>query len=105
MNPIDYAEYSQLHFRGLRGEETIVSSNTIQHIHNSYEGFSLGVWNVSRFGKAFSNFDGSAGTFFCRSVIIPDLDVGFIIMTHAGSAKERMAAVEWITRQISRTLI
>jgi len=100
LTPRDYAIYTRLHLRGLRGEDNYISSNGYQYIHFAHNGFSLGIANGIRGGKIFSEFEGSAGTFFCRSVIIPDSDFAFTIMTNAGSSKGTMKPVDWLTLQI-----
>ena len=100
MTPKDYAKYTQLHLQGLRGSNNYISSESYRHIHFSHEGFSLGVANATFGGLKYSGFDGSAGTFFCRSIIVPELDFAFTIMINAGSPKGSMEAVEWLSRKI-----
>ncbi|MEJ2407157.1 MAG: hypothetical protein P8171_23315, partial [Candidatus Thiodiazotropha sp.] len=51
-------------------------------------------------GRRYSGFDGSAGTFFCRSIIVPDSDFAFAIMTNAGSGTGSMETVDWLTMRI-----
>lgn len=96
MTPKDYAKYTQLHLRGLRGDDNYISSASYRLIHFGHEGFSLGVANGVFGGKRFSGFDGSAGTFFCRSIIVPEADFAFTIMTNAGAGLASMAAVDWL---------
>lgn len=96
----DYAKYTQLHLRGLRGEDNYISSAAYRHIHFGRKGFALGVANGVLGGKKFSGFDGSAGTFFCRSILVPEADFAFTIMTNAGSGSASMAAVDWLMMRI-----
>ncbi len=100
MTPRDYAKYTQLHLRGLTGNDNYISSKAYRHIHFGHTGFSLGVVNGVLGGKRYSGFDGSAGTFFCRSIIVPDSDFAFIIMTNAGSGTGSMEAVDWLAMRI-----
>lgn len=44
------------------------------------KGFSIGVANNSMEGYKCSGMDGSAGTFFCRAIIIPEADFAFTII-------------------------
>lgn len=83
MTPKDYAKYTQLHLQGLKGSNNYISSEAYRYIHFGYDGFSLGVGNGVLGGKKFSGFDGSAGTFFCRSIIVPGSDFAFTIMMNA----------------------
>ncbi len=100
MTPKDYATYTQLHLQGLRGKDVYLSSESYNYIHFSHKGFSIGVANGIFGGKRFSGFDGSAGTFFCRSIIVPESDLAFAIMTNAGSGSSSMKVVDWLTIQI-----
>jgi len=100
MTPKDYAKYTQLHLRGLKGNDNYIFSTAYRHIHFGHDGFSLGVANGTLGGKRFSGFDGSAGTFFCRSIIVPESDFAFTIMMNAGSGSGSMNAVDWLTMRI-----
>ncbi|WP_127559295.1 serine hydrolase domain-containing protein [Saccharospirillum alexandrii] len=100
LTPRGYAKYTQLHLKGLSGENNYISSEGYKYIHFAHKGFSLGVANGSLGGKGFSAFDGSAGTFFCRSIIVPESDIGITIMMNAGSGSGTMKAVDWLTMQI-----
>ena len=100
MTPKGYAMYTQLHLQGLRGGNNYISSESYRYIHFSHDGFSLGIANGVLGGKRFSGFDGSAGTFFCRSIIVPESDFAFTIMTNAASGSASMEAVDWLTMQI-----
>ena len=100
MTPKDYAKYTQLHLQGLRGSNNYISSEAYRYIHFNRDGFSLGVANGVLGGKRYSGFDGSAGTFFCRSIIVPESAFAFTIMTNAGSGTGSMEAVDWLTMRI-----
>lgn len=100
MTPKDYARYTQLHLQGLRGRDNYLSSGSYAYIHFSRSGFSLGVANGVLGGKRYSGFDGSAGTFFCRSIVVPASDFAFTIMTNAGSGSGATPAVDWLTKRI-----
>jgi D-alanyl-D-alanine carboxypeptidase len=102
MKPLGYAKYIQMHLKGLRGEGNFLSDSTFQHIHYGHKAFSMGVSNGKFGGIEYSGMDGSAGTFFCRSMLAADADFAFIIMTNAGSATGRMKAVEWMTYKIAK---
>ena len=100
MTPKDFAKYTQLHLRGLRGHDNYISSESYRTIHFRHKGFALGVGNGVFGGKRFSGCDGSTGTFFCRSIIVPESDFAFTIMTNAGTGLASMAAVDWLTLRI-----
>ena len=100
MTPKDYAKYTQLHLQGLTGSSNYISSESYRYIHFSHDGFSLGVANGVLGGKRYSGFDGSAGTFFCRVIIVPESDFAFNVMMNAGSGTASMDAVDWLTQRI-----
>ncbi len=103
LSPQDYAKYTQLHLKGLRGEDNYISSDGYRKIHFARDGFSLGVANGVLSGKQFSAFDGSAGTFYCRSIIVSESNLAFIIMMNAGSGSGTMTAVDWLTMKIVKS--
>ncbi len=100
MTTRDYAKYTQLHLHGLTGNDNYISSASYRYIHFGHRGFSLGVANAALAGRKYSGFDGSAGTFFCRSILVPEADFAFTIMTNAGCASASMKAVDWLTMRI-----
>jgi D-alanyl-D-alanine carboxypeptidase len=100
MKPLDYARYTQMHLQGLIGKSNYLLSETYNHLHWGYPGFSLGVANGELSGYKFSGFDGSGGTFFCRTIIVPESDFVFSIMMNAGSGTAEMEAVDWLTMKI-----
>jgi D-alanyl-D-alanine carboxypeptidase len=100
MSTLTFAEYIQNNLKGLRGEDNYITAKNYQYIHFGHEVFSLGAGNGKIEGASFSGLDGSAGTFFCRAILIPDLDFAFTIMMNAGSGEGEMKAVEWLTIKI-----
>lgn len=100
MKPNGFARYIQLSLQGLRDKDNFIRSDSYKYIHNAYEGFSLGVYNSKTFGRRFSGMDGSAGTFFCRAILVPENDFAFTIMTNAGSGAAKMKAIDFITMKI-----
>ncbi len=100
MTPRGFAAYIREHLRGLRGVDGHLTSASYGRIHFARRGFSLGVANGVLGGKRYSGLDGSAGTFFCRAVLVPEEDVALTVMTNAGSGSGSMRAVDWLTLAI-----
>lgn len=100
MNPVDFATYIQIHLRGLTGQAGYLSAETFRYIHYGTKGISIGVFNTEMGGVSISGMNGSAGTFFCQSLLIPDSDFAFTIMMNAGSGTAQMKAVDWLTVKI-----
>ena len=84
MKPLDYAKYVQMHLKGLQGHDGYLKSETLRYIHNGHKGFSLGVGNGKYHGRQVSQFDGSAGTFYCHSIIVPEADYAYVVLANAG---------------------
>jgi CubicO group peptidase (beta-lactamase class C family) len=93
MTSKDFARFVQLHLEGMTGQSAQLSSDTFVLMDTRYSGFSLGVWNGTRVGKAYICLDGTAGTYYARGVIVHESNIGFTIMTNCGSEK----AVEFMT--------
>jgi len=97
MTPRGFAAYVRQHLRGLCGIDRHLASASYRRIHFRRRGFSFGVANGVLGGKRYSGLDGSAGTFFCRAVLVPEADFALTVMTNAGSGSGSMKAVEWLT--------
>ncbi len=100
MTPLDFAEYIRQHLRGLTGEDGYLAPATYNKIHFGYKGFCLGVANGVLGGVTFSVTNGSAGTFFCQAILVPESDFAFAITMNAGSGSAQMEAVAWLTARI-----
>jgi D-alanyl-D-alanine carboxypeptidase len=95
-----FARYAQRHLQGLTGAAVRPGPEAFRRIHFGHDGFSLGVGNGRIGGHRFSGMDGSAGTFFCRAIYIPELDFAFAIQVNAGSGSGTMPAVDWLTAKL-----
>ena len=73
--------------QGLRGADNYLSSHTYKAIHYGHKNYSLGVANEVSWGERISTIDGSAGTFFCSTMIFPESNFGFVIAINFGSEK------------------
>lgn len=103
MTVTDYARYTQRHLRGLLGKDDYLTTESYKMLHFGHKGFSLGIGNSSYLGKTMSGFDGSAGTFYCRSLIIPDSDIALTIMTNATDGEAPLEkTAEWISSKIGK---
>ena len=100
MTPLNFARYIQMQLKGLNNGNKYLSKDMYRHIHFGYNGFSIGVGNNEMAGYKYSGMDGSAGTFFCRAIIVPESDFAFVIMTNAGSGKAEMEAIDWMALKI-----
>lgn len=89
----DYARFVQLHLRGLLGQDNYLRASTYQVLHFGHPAYAYG-WGVSKVaatGAPVSLHDGSAGTFFCHTIIYPAEQVAFVIITNAGGEAAEQA--------------
>ena len=102
LSPKNFTHYTHMHLKGLRGDDNYISSASYQYIHYCQKGYSLGVYN-GRYGRRkYSGFDGSAGTFFCRSIIVPESDIAISIMMNACPANMSTKAIDRLTLQVAK---
>ncbi len=104
----DYARYAQEVLRGLRGDGQLLSTSgyaamhevhAVERARDLYQGQtsrkrqSLGYgWALVPVGDGFlSVADGSAGTFYARLAILPELEVGFAGFTNAGDGEPALS--------------
>ncbi len=96
MKSTGFAKYVQMHLNGLLGTESSLSRDSYALIDQKYNGFSLGACNEVSFGKSYVYFDGSAGIYYARGIIMPESDFGLAIMINNGSSE----AVEYISLKL-----
>ena len=98
----DFAQYSLLHLNGLKGDGTILKPATIKHLHqppagelNRPEPYSFG-WGHTPLpnGQTMQWHNGGAGSFYAEARLVPEQDIGFVIMANAGVA-ERFIGPLW----------
>ena len=89
----DYARFVQLHLQGLLGQGNYLRPSTYQTVHFGQPAYAYG-WAVSQVaatGAPVSAHDGSAGTFYCHTIIYPSERVAFVVITNAGGAAAEQA--------------
>ncbi len=99
MKPLDFARYTQLHLKGLRGIDNFISADSFKFLDLSGRSRGLGVSHGKFYGKQIAGFDGSMGIFYCRGLVIPEDNVGFTILINCGSQR----AVNYLSLKIVKT--
>lgn len=82
----DFARLVQLHLNGLLGQRNYVTPQTYQTLHFARPAYAYG-WGVSTLaptGAPVSWHNGTAGTFFCHTILYPSQKVAFVILTNDG---------------------
>ena len=89
----DYVLFLQLHLRGLRGRESFLSQETFARLHRPPEGssYASGWFITVQEGTPVSVQSGSAGTFEAFAGVVPERDLGAIVVANAGHPAARNA--------------
>jgi CubicO group peptidase (beta-lactamase class C family) len=87
MNILDYSRFIQIHLRGLNGRDDQLTKKDFEELHYKFNGYAYGWGNSNINSKPVSFHDGSTGTFYCHTIIIPSIDLAVVVMTN--SAKEK----------------
>jgi CubicO group peptidase (beta-lactamase class C family) len=97
-----YAEWVQVHLRGLRGHSSLVTAPSFERLHTPDEGFAFG-WGVQQFeGATTSVHSGSADTFYAVVVLQAERDLAVAAITNAAGDRAQKAVVE-LTRELVQT--
>ena len=79
INVAGFLRFLKLNIEGLNGKDNYLKSETYKHIIASYPDYSLG-WAAELFGHTYYHHRGSAGTFNSIAIIIPEHNMGIVIM-------------------------
>ena len=91
----DFARYALLHLNGLQGKNGILSAQSIRYLHTPpteelarAEPYSFG-WGHRELdsGAKMQWHNGGAGSFYAEIRLIPEQNIGFVIMANAGFAE------------------
>ena len=87
MNILDYSKFIQINLQGLNGASNHLFQDNFEALHFKFEGYSYG-WGNSMSGKQKISFhDGSGGTYYCHTILIPQSDLAIVVMTNSAEDK------------------
>lgn len=86
----DLARFVQEHLRGLRGEKTTLSSETVKRLHRpQLNDYAMGWFDYEATGGKATAHNGSAGgLYFAWMHIWPERDLAIVIVTNAGHGEQ-----------------
>lgn len=90
MSTQDYAKFLQLQLKGLSGEDDLLPAKVVQFLHEANaDSAKYGIgWGRTMIEAMPVNYhDGSAGTFYCHSLIFKEAGIAFAILTNAADQK------------------
>jgi D-alanyl-D-alanine carboxypeptidase len=78
----DYARFIRLNLEGLAGKDNLLKSETYRFLHNCLPDYAIGWGNILGNGKSYSEHAGSAGTFYCYTLIDRAAGKGYIAIAN-----------------------
>jgi len=104
MNILDYAKLIQMQLKGLNGEETYLSAESMNTHHFGIENYAYGWINAVQNGLKLSTHDGSLGTCYCHTLIIPKLSCAITIMFNS-ALPEHVQAMSELEQDILKEML
>lgn len=81
----DYSKFIQLNLQGLLGKDNVIKSSTYNFLHFGLNEYSVGWGNLSKNDIQISEHSGSAGTFFCYTLLDKSKHVAYIIVANSAT--------------------
>ncbi len=100
MNLQDYSAFVQLNLQGLNGKSNYLTAEAYDDLHFGQNSYAYGWGNVQKQDYRVSYHDGSAGTYYCHTFLIPDKQLAVVILMNTASAEAIKAIYtlrEWMT--------
>jgi len=102
MNIEDYSKFIQLNLQGLTGQDNYLEAAKYQQLHFGKPNYAYGWGNIEKENQKMSYHDGSAGTYYCHTVLFPEKKIAVIIMANTAT-QEAVSAIYEIQKWISDT--
>jgi len=90
----DYARFIQLNLQGVTGINNILKASTYNYLHYGLKDYSIGWANYHKDGKLFSLHSGSAGTFYCYTLIDKVDKLAYIIVANSATDNAQKAILK-----------
>ncbi len=100
MTVTDYAKFIQLNLSGLRGKNNLLKAETYNYLHYGHDKYAVGWLNVNGTGKQLSEHAGSAGTFYCYTLINKEKNIAYIVMANAATEKALKGVFQLLDKMI-----
>jgi len=105
----DWALFAQDHLAGARGKGKLLKPETYQKLHRvlKEETYTMGGWAYeNEGGTVVLTHDGSNGGFYCSAALLPQLDLGVLVVCNqgpkAGEAAVRQAILAALKASVGR---
>jgi CubicO group peptidase (beta-lactamase class C family) len=104
----DVAKFGEAHLKGLRGENGLLKSETVRHLH-ALDPKAKGEWYACGWGieeipgtPRFHGHNGSNGTFRSQLAIFPEANLVVVSMVNAGGETDPSPALQAVTAVAQR---
>ncbi|MFL9843399.1 serine hydrolase domain-containing protein [Flavobacterium rhizosphaerae] len=87
----DYAQLIRLNLEGLRGKDNFLKSQTYNYLHYGLSKYAIGWANTTDNNEQLSEHSGSAGTFFCYTLIDKKRNRAYIIIANSATPQAQKA--------------
>jgi len=98
----DYTKFIQLNLQGLLGKDNVLKASTYNYLHFGLADYSIGWSNVNKDDKQFSEHSGSAGTFFCHTLIDKTNKLAYIIVANSATGETQQGIFKLLDRLIKK---
>ncbi len=85
MNIVDYSKFIQLHLKGICGIDNFLKSETYNKLHFGIEKYALGWGNGKTPSGLVSTHNGSAGNFYCHTMLFKEKKIAIVVIANASS--------------------
>lgn len=99
----DYAKFIQMNLAGLNGKNNLLKSETYNYLHYGLDKYAIGWLNVNSTGKHLSEHAGSAGTFYCYTLLNKDKNLAYIIIANCATDKALKGIFKLLDKMIKTT--
>jgi len=99
----DYARWVQMNLAGLTGKDNFLKAATYSYLHYGFDKYALGWLNVNETGKNSSEHAGSAGTFYCYTLINKDKNLAYIVTANSATEKALEGIFKLLELMIRKT--
>lgn len=92
----DYATFVRMNLRGLLGYDNFLKASTYNFLHYGSEQYAMGWLNTLPSASGLSEHAGSAGTFFCFTMIDVKQKAAYIVIANSADATTKQALFQLV---------
>ena len=95
-----FLEFLRLNIEGLNGKNNYLKAKTYNHLFNAYPDYSFGWVNENYFAPCYHH-KGSASTFFSIAIIVPEKNIGIVVMINVSNADAINEIAEFLIKKFA----